>query len=221
MAGHTSADLPLPLNFVIIFSSRDLRNNISTIICKSGLFFWLHFRWFWHFYAVSVSWNTLLLVFHLNLKFQGQSYPSWLIRLLDLLTSTPSPSKEGRLPPPSPWSNWFISYLILTLCSVPQLSTLLLLPLICIHSLRRLQECLCVSVFSDTGAIHLVQYVFGLSYYVLLGLTALCSDRQGQGLPAVAFCTVYDSGSVLVALTLPLLFLQEMDLSSHSWTGST
>lgn len=115
-------------------------------------------RWFWHFYAVSVSWNTLLLVFHLNFRFQGQSYPSWLTRILDTLTSVPSPSKE-----------------------VPQLSTLLLLPLICVHSLRRLQECLCVSVFSDTGTVHLVQYVFGLGYYVLLGLTALGSDHQGQG----------------------------------------
>lgn len=62
------------------------------------MFFCLLFRWFWHFYALSVCWNTLLLVFHLNFTFQGHSYPSWLIRLLDTLTTAPSPSKEGRLP---------------------------------------------------------------------------------------------------------------------------
>lgn len=56
------------------------------------------FRWFWHFYAASVSWNTLLLLFHLNLKFQGQSFPLWLTTLLDTLTSLPSSSNEGRLP---------------------------------------------------------------------------------------------------------------------------
>lgn len=65
-------------------------------------------------------------------------------------------------------------------CVAPQLSTLLLLPLVCVHSLRRLLECVCVSVFSD-GAIHLLHYVFGLGYYILLGLTALCSDRVAKG----------------------------------------
>lgn len=105
-------------------------------------------------------------------------------------------AKKVGWPPPSPGPNW-LSCLILMLCSVPQLSTLLLLPLICVHSLRRLRECLCVSVFSDTGAVHLVQYMFGLGYYVLLGLTALCSDRQGQGSTGVVchslHCGLLDS----------------------------
>lgn len=70
--------------------------------------------------------------------------------------------------------------LVFILFEVPQLSTLLVMLLLCIHSLRRLMECLCVSVFSD-GAIHLVQYVFGLGYYIILGLTVLCLDRLGKG----------------------------------------
>ena len=56
--------------------------------------------------------------------------------------------------------------------------------LLWIHCLRRLAECLYVSVFSD-GVIHVVQYVFGLGYYILLGLTVLCWDRmtgeKGEG----------------------------------------
>uniref|UniRef100_A0A3B5LPU6 Polyprenal reductase n=1 Tax=Xiphophorus couchianus TaxID=32473 RepID=A0A3B5LPU6_9TELE len=64
------------------------------------------------------------------------------------------------------------------LSAAPQLSTVLVQLLLCVHSLRRLLECLFVSVFSD-GAMHLVQYLFGLGYYIVLGLTVLCSDRPG------------------------------------------
>ncbi|XP_041791841.1 polyprenol reductase isoform X2 [Chelmon rostratus] len=114
-------------------------------------------RWFWHFYAVSVGWNGLLLGLYVNVTFRNQSYPSWLTGILDILTDVPNPDSQ-----------------------VPQLSTLLVQLLLCLHSLRRLLECLLVSVFSD-GAIHLVQYVFGLGYYVVLGLTVLCADRLGKG----------------------------------------
>ena len=62
----------------------------------------------------------------------------------------------------------------------PQLSTLLVQLLLLVHSLRRLLECLFVSVFSD-GKMHLVQYAFGLGYYITLGLTVLCSDHVGKG----------------------------------------
>lgn len=138
-------------------------------------------RWFWHFYAISVGWNSLLLVFHLNFIFQHQSYPSWLTGILDILTGVPSTCSQGRLTVHCCVKACFSSLILVFILSVvPQLSTLLVQLLLCVHSLRRLQECLCVSVFSD-GAIHLVQYVFGLSYYVILGLTVLCSDRLGKG----------------------------------------
>ncbi|EDL89913.1 similar to SRD5A2L [Rattus norvegicus] len=52
------------------------------------------------------------------------------------------------------------------------LSTFLVLVFLWVHSLRRLFECFYVSVFSNT-AIHVVQYCFGLVYYVLVGLTVL------------------------------------------------
>ncbi|XP_063323000.1 polyprenol reductase [Pelmatolapia mariae] len=111
-------------------------------------------RWFWHFYAVSVGWNGLLLVLYLSFIFQHQSYPLWLSDFLDILTGAPSSDNQ-----------------------VPQLSTVLVQLLLWVHSLRRLLECLFVSVFSD-GAMHLVQYMFGLGYYIMLGLTILCCDRM-------------------------------------------
>ncbi|XP_029938960.1 polyprenal reductase [Salarias fasciatus] len=114
-------------------------------------------RWFWHFYAISVCWNGFLLALTLNARFDNHSYPSWLTAILDRMTA--ASSSHGQ---------------------VPQLSTVLVQLLLCIHSLRRLLECLFVSVFSD-GAMHLVQYLFGLGYYIVLGLTVLCSDPAGQG----------------------------------------
>nr|XP_019936658.1 PREDICTED: polyprenol reductase [Paralichthys olivaceus] len=114
-------------------------------------------RCFWHFYAVSVCWNGFLLTLYLNLTFQHRSLPSWLTGMLDMLSGVSGAHSQ-----------------------VPQLSTLLVQLLLWLHSLRRLLECLCVSVFSD-GAMHVVQYVFGLGYYIVLGLTALCSDHGGEG----------------------------------------
>ncbi|XP_029904630.1 polyprenal reductase [Myripristis murdjan] len=112
-------------------------------------------RWFWHFYALSVGWNGLLLALSFSVTLQSQPYPSWLTRIVELLTGVPRPDSQ-----------------------VPQVSTLLVQLLLWLHCLRRLLECLLVSVFSD-GAIHLVQYVFGLGYYIMLGLTVLCSDHVG------------------------------------------
>ncbi|XP_034437830.1 polyprenol reductase [Hippoglossus hippoglossus] len=114
-------------------------------------------RCFWHFYAVSVCWNGFLLTLYLNFTFQHHSLPSWLAGTLDLLSGVRGADSQ-----------------------VPQLSTLLVQLLLWLHSLRRLLECLCVSVFSD-GAMHVLQYVFGLGYYIVLGLTVLGSDHGGKG----------------------------------------
>nr|XP_023679453.1 polyprenol reductase isoform X2 [Paramormyrops kingsleyae] len=72
---------------------------------------------------------------------------------------------------------WFFHfYTISVIWNALPLSVVLVQVLLWIHSLRRLLECLFLSVFSD-GVIHLAQYCFGLGYYVLLGLTALCVDH--------------------------------------------
>ncbi|XP_037627204.1 polyprenol reductase [Sebastes umbrosus] len=155
-------------------------------------------RWFWHFYAISVGWNGLLLTIYLNLIFQHQSLPSWLTGILDILTGVPSTDSH-----------------------VPQLSTLLVLLLLCVHSLRRLLECLFVSVFSD-GALHLVQYVFGVCYYIVLGLTVLCSDRleKGTGTLLSQLDWFHVAGSALF-IGASLMQHQSMVLLARLRTGKT
>lgn len=63
------------------------------------------------------------------------------------------------------------------------LSAFLVLVFLWVHSLRRLFECFYVSVFSN-AVIHVVQYCFGLVYYVLVGLTVLSQmpmdDENGE-----------------------------------------
>ncbi|XP_053286632.1 polyprenol reductase [Pleuronectes platessa] len=114
-------------------------------------------RCFWHFYAVSVCWNGFLLTLYLDSTFRHQPLPSWLTGMLDMLSGAGGADSQA-----------------------PQLSTLLVQLLLWLHSLRRLLECLCVSVFSD-GAMHVLQYVFGLGYYIVLGLTVIGSDHGGIG----------------------------------------
>ncbi|XP_046892953.1 polyprenol reductase isoform X4 [Hypomesus transpacificus] len=114
-------------------------------------------RWFWHFYAVSVLWNGLLVVVSLRAIQWDEPYPPWLTDTLSFLAG--SSATHGQAP---------------HVCSVA------VQVLVWIHCLRRLAECLYVSVFSD-GVIHVVQYVFGLGYYILLGLTVLCWDRNTEG----------------------------------------
>ncbi|KAA0708704.1 Polyprenol reductase [Triplophysa tibetana] len=119
-------------------------------------------RCFYHFYAVSVMWNGLLLLFSLRSVVIGEMFPDWLMDLLWCLTGR---SKAA-------WKEL-------------QLSVLLIQVLLWIHSLRRLLECLFISVFSN-GVIHVVQYAFGLAYYVLLGLTVLCINPSSPGVKSAA-----------------------------------
>uniref|UniRef100_A0A3Q3C495 Polyprenal reductase n=1 Tax=Haplochromis burtoni TaxID=8153 RepID=A0A3Q3C495_HAPBU len=154
-------------------------------------------RWFWHFYAVSVGWNGLLLVLYLSFIFQHQSYPLWLSDFLDILTGAHSSDSQ-----------------------VPQLSTVLVQLLLWVHSLRRLLECLFVSVFSD-GAMHLVQYMFGLGYYIMLGLTILCCDRMEKGLSwcflCASMCTIPWFICFVVLMLPPFLLERSSLLSQLDW----
>lgn len=146
------------------------------------------FRWFWHFYAISVVWNGSLLALNLNVTLQNQSYPLCLTWIIDILTGEPSTDSKGTVG----WHSlccakkltslclWCWLYLMLAPSVAPQLSAVLVQLLLWLHSLRRLLECLLVSVFSD-GVINSLQYGFGLGYYVALGLTVLCVDRLGKG----------------------------------------
>ncbi|NXS11068.1 PORED reductase, partial [Neodrepanis coruscans] len=108
-------------------------------------------RWFTHFYVVSVLWNGFLLIWLLRAEFLGESLPSW-IQHVHRALGRDSQSKDVG-------NEHFSAFLVLLL--------------LWLHSCRRLAECLWTSVFSN-GVIHIVQYCFGLGYYIAVGLTVLC-----------------------------------------------
>lgn len=159
-------------------------------------------RWFWHFYLVSVCWSACLLFLYTNSIFQHQPLPSWLTWTLDILTTgVTGIDAESH---------------------APQVSTLLLLFLLWVHSLRRLLECCFVSVFSD-GVIHVVQYLFGLMYYIVLGLTALSSEHlvnrdSGSLFSQLTWCHV--TGCPLFVLA-SMLQHQSMVLLARLRTGKS
>ncbi|KYO46013.1 transmembrane protein 165 [Alligator mississippiensis] len=106
-------------------------------------------RWFTHFYVVSVTWNGFLLLLLIQALFLERPFPVWLQDLLSVLSG--SSQNQGY----------------------EYLSAFLVLLLFWLHSLRRLTECLCISVFSN-GVIHILHYCFGYAYYIGIGLTVLC-----------------------------------------------
>ncbi|XP_063316048.1 polyprenol reductase [Pelobates fuscus] len=118
---------------------------------------WLHWldvpkRWFYHFYIVSIFWNGVLLWLLVRTWLLGFETPEW-IKSIHYLIREDSQQTSGE-----------------------ELSTMLALSLIWLHSVQRLVECLFVSVFSS-GVIHLAQYCFGLIYYLLVGITILSYSR--------------------------------------------
>ncbi|XP_068798969.1 polyprenol reductase isoform X5 [Struthio camelus] len=134
-------------------------------------------RWFTHFYAVSVLWNGFLLIWLIQPQFLRGSLSSWLQHLHHAL---------GRASQNEDMDSEYSS-------------ALLVLLLLWLHSLRRLAECLCISVFSN-GVIHIGQYCFGLGYYIAVGLTVLCqvpaNFRNGEEL-SVQICWYHIIGFVM------------------------
>ncbi|NXY27172.1 PORED reductase, partial [Atrichornis clamosus] len=107
--------------------------------------------WFTHFYVVSVLWNGFLLIWLFRVEFLGESLPSWIQHMHHALGRDSQSEDMGN----------------------EHFSALLVLLLLWLHSCRRLAECLWTSVFSN-GVIHIVQYCFGLGYYIAVGSTVLC-----------------------------------------------
>ncbi|XP_009068919.1 PREDICTED: polyprenol reductase, partial [Acanthisitta chloris] len=134
-------------------------------------------RWFTHFYVVSVLWNGFLLILLFRAEFFGESLPSWIQHIHHAL-GRDSQSEDTE-------SEHF--------------SALLVLLLLWLHSCRRLAECLWTSVFSN-GVIHIVQYCFGLGYYIAVGSTVLCqvptNVRNGKGL-SVQICWYHIVGVMM------------------------
>ncbi|NXG56491.1 PORED reductase, partial [Hemiprocne comata] len=108
-------------------------------------------RWFTHFYVVSMLWNGFLLIWLFQAEFLGGSLPSWIQQVHYAFGRGSQSEDTGN----------------------EHFSALLVLLLLWLHSCRRLAECLWTSVFSS-GVIHIVQYCFGLGYYLAVGSTVLC-----------------------------------------------
>ncbi|XP_027019183.1 polyprenol reductase [Tachysurus fulvidraco] len=152
-------------------------------------------RWFWHFYAVSVLWNGLLLILLILSVFVEKQLPDFLTNLLTFLTGQANEVK---------------------------LTVLVLQALLWIHSLRRLLECFLVSIFSN-GHINVVQYAFGLSYYILLGLTVLSvnSSLPAEGTSVVTFSQIiWPIAGVLLFLWASLLQHRSLSLLASLRTNS-
>nr|XP_008123859.1 PREDICTED: polyprenol reductase [Anolis carolinensis] len=141
-------------------------------------------RWFYHFYIVSVIWNGFLLLVLLQSLLVSWPFPIWLQDLLSIL--------DGALQNPD-------GAMHASANGGESLSALLVCLFVWLSSCRRLFECLHISVFSG-GVIHIVQYCFGLCYYVLLGLTVLCqvpaNVREGKD-PHLAVHWCHALGSLM------------------------
>ncbi|XP_042326399.1 polyprenol reductase [Sceloporus undulatus] len=125
-------------------------------------------RWFYHFYVISVIWNGFLLLLLLQSLLASWPFPIWLQELLSILDGVLHYQDGGMLASANGGES---------------LSAFLVCLFVWLNSCRRLRECLHISVFSG-GVIHIVQYCFGLCYYVLVGLTVLCqvpaNVREGK-----------------------------------------
>ncbi|XP_011360929.1 polyprenol reductase isoform X2 [Pteropus vampyrus] len=130
---------------LIRYGKTKSRASLRPAVCLS---FDVPKRYFSHFYMVSVLWNGFLIWCLTQSLFMGVPFPYWLHALLRILGTVQF--RGGEL----------------------ALSAFLVLVFLWLHSLRRLFECFYVSVFSS-AMIHIVQYCFGLVYYVLVGLTVL------------------------------------------------
>ncbi|KAI1888702.1 hypothetical protein AGOR_G00171450 [Albula goreensis] len=158
-------------------------------------------RWFSHFYTVSIVWNGLLLMVSVRAAVLGQELPVWLSGVLAFLTDSSAAVLEG-----------------------PTLSTVLAQTLLWVHSVRRWWECVRLSVFSG-GVIHVVQYAFGLCYYILLGLTVLCTDtpNQAEGAPMPALLAQlqwFHAGGILLFLWASVLQHHCLSLLAQLRTGA-
>ncbi|XP_060102361.1 polyprenol reductase [Heteronotia binoei] len=133
-------------------------------------------RWFCHFYVVAVIWNGILFLWLIQSLFFSWPFPVWLQDLLSILGEASQDQNRGMY-----GSENVYAY---EEEGGETLSAFLVCLFVWLNSCRRLWECLHISVFSS-GVIHAVQYCFGLSYYVLLGITVLSqvpsSVRAGRG----------------------------------------
>lgn len=129
-------------------------------------------RWFTHFYAWGLIWNVSIFFLYLASCIARLPSPPFtavlgpVIRTLtgvDLQLSCRTEEGGGGA------------------VSQKQFDVALVLCLVCAQMMRRLYECVFVSVFSPSGRMHVLHYVLGIYFYTALGPTALLHLRHGTG----------------------------------------
>ncbi|XP_016311652.1 polyprenol reductase-like isoform X2 [Sinocyclocheilus anshuiensis] len=126
-------------------------------------------RCFYHFYAASVMWNGLLLLFSIRSVVMNEALPDWLIDALWCLTGRPRVA----------WKELHLSILLLQV-------------LLWVHSVRRLLECLFVSIFSNGSLFD--QFIWHHVIGTLLFIWA--SFLQNRSLSLLAKMRTDSSGKV-------------------------
>lgn len=121
------------------------------------------FRWFTHFYIWGSMWILSISVVYFNSCVLVQSPP---IPLLDDIISLITGGFLHRQCRSAPMQQ-------------QRVDTAVVLSMLSVQVVRRLYECLFVSVFSDSR-IHLVHYVLGMFFYPAVALTALL-HLDGEG----------------------------------------
>ncbi|XP_032811030.1 polyprenal reductase [Petromyzon marinus] len=114
-------------------------------------------RWFMHFYVVAVVSHVTLFSLTLRALLLGSTFPGWLESLLVAFGSPTNNFPHGM-----------------------ELSVVLAQALMVLQVVRRLAECLFLSVYSN-AIMHAVQYGFGMLYYVMIAFTLLCEGPSIGG----------------------------------------
>ncbi|XP_061408179.1 polyprenol reductase isoform X1 [Lethenteron reissneri] len=114
-------------------------------------------RWFMHFYVVAVVSHVTLFSLTLRALLLGSPFPGWLESLLVAFGSPTNNFPHGM-----------------------ELSVVLAQALMVLQVVRRLAECLCLSVYSN-AIMHAVQYGYGMLYYVVIAFTLLCEGPSMGG----------------------------------------
>ena len=116
-------------------------------------------RWFTHFYGWAVVWDCCILAYVLNI-YVGGYVPAMLQWLAKILNTVVGHDIEVVIRE----QHWRFS--------TCQFEIILALTMQTLQVIRRLSECLYVSVFSNSQ-MHLLHYLVGYYFYTLTGSTIL------------------------------------------------
>nr|XP_002129419.1 polyprenol reductase [Ciona intestinalis] len=126
--------------------------------------------YFTHYYILASIWNTVCFITISRICF-GLMTNNWIASLF-LMHSTANASGD-------------------------KLSLLLCMLMLTVHSMKRLYECLFISVFSNKTKMGIIQYVWGNTYYILLAPTMISECLPLHKLPFGSFQVRHFMGIVV------------------------